>query len=140
MKNYLNCSLLLALPLLLAKTCNNIKVARCYASENVALNWTNDYTEVQDRNSQNVVVDSYRIYPNGIFNLNKDGTYHVISNGVPFDGKWMLNPDCSLTLDKNSTNERKFTILKLDADSLVISRRDDATSTNYTQHYSKTKN
>jgi len=91
---------------------------------------------MQGYNAKNSNEGSYRIYPTGIFKLNSDSTYNVMSDDVPLNGKWMVNSDCSITLDQNSSNKRTFAIVKLTQDSLVISRKDESTLTIYTQHYS----
>ena len=136
MKNKLACSILFAFPLFV-NTCKDPKLAPCFDIKQISQQWRNEYIQIQEYNVKSTSEGSYRIYPTGIFKLNIDGTYNVVSDEVPLNGKWMFNSDCSITLDKESSNQRTFTIVKLTGDSLVISRKDKATLTIYTQHYSK---
>jgi len=136
MKNKLTCLWLFICPLLTIKTCKEPNLKPCYNATQIVQTWRNDYIQVQDHGSKEVA-ESYKLYPVGIFQLKKDGTYTVVSDEVPLEGKWLINPDCSLTLDKNSSNQRTFTVVRLSADSLVISRKDPATLTLYVQHYAK---
>jgi hypothetical protein len=135
MKNKLTCSLLFAFPLFI-HTCKDPKLAPCFDIKQISQKWKNEYIQMQGYNAKNSNEGSYRIYPTGIFKLNSDSTYNVMSDDVPLNGKWMVNSDCSITLDQNSSNKRTFAIVKLTQDSLVISRKDESTLTIYTQHYS----
>jgi len=137
MRNKLACSLLFIFPFLTIKTCKDPNIKPCYDPAQIAQRWKNDYILVQAHDLKNRVTESYKLYPSGIFQLKKDGTYSVSSDEVPLDGEWSMNVDCSITLDKNNSNRRTFTVAKLTADSLIISRRDTATSTTYVQYYSK---
>lgn len=98
--------------------------------------WFNAYTEKKHYdNSGNLLATSLE-YPVGYFQINANKTYNVMSNNVPLNGNWeMRAEDCHLVLDRNTSLERAFKILKASTDSLVISRKDGLLT--YIQHYYK---
>lgn len=78
--------------------------------------------------------------PLGYFRLNTDMTYNVLSNGVPQDGPWNIDPQsCKLVLDNGMPSQRAFDIQKLTTDSLAIWRKDTVKKINYLQYYIKHK-
>jgi len=99
--------------------------------------WDNTYILEQNYNSTSLF-NSYYVYPVGYFTLNSDFTYNRLSDGVPLDGSWVLDPNgCKLILDKGTSLERGFDIQKITPDSLVIWRKDTVAMMNYQQHYIK---
>jgi hypothetical protein len=99
--------------------------------------WDNAYILEQNYNSTIVYNPIYGT-PTGYFILNSDYSYDVLSDGVPLNGQWTLDPNgCKLVLDKGTNLERGFDIQKITADSLVIWRKDTVAQMNYQQHYIK---
>ena len=99
--------------------------------------WDNTYTSEQSYNSTSVF-NTVLIYPVGFFKLNSDFSYNVLSDGVPENGPWELDPvGCKLVLDKGNGNQRAFDIQKITTDTLVIWRKDTVAQINYQQHYLK---
>ena len=99
--------------------------------------WDNTDIVEQAYNSTSILSTSY-VYPVGYFKLNSDLTYNVLSDGVPLNGTWQLDPNgCQLVLDKNTSIQRAFDIQLLTPDSLTIWRKDTIARMNYLQHYKK---
>lgn len=94
--------------------------------------WANAFTVVQTTDDAGVV-HSKTIYPIGYFWINNDGTYRTLSNFIPKAGKWDVNDSCKFVLDPLNSNQREFDVVKLTADSLVLSRK--AGKTVYINHY-----
>lgn len=99
--------------------------------------WNNTSIVEQSYTATSVSSPVY-IYPYGYFKLNSDLSYNVLSDGVPLNGTWQIDPNgCKLVLDKNTSLERAFDIQQLTADSLTIWRKDTIQKVNYLQHYKK---
>jgi hypothetical protein len=88
------------------------------------------------------------IKQSGFFRLNPDASYNVVFNSLipgtppppPVNGTWgVAQPGCLVVLDKNKTNERSFEVQKVNADSLVIWRKDTVNKLNLSRHYSRHK-
>ena len=94
--------------------------------------WANSFTEVITTD-ENGAVHSKTIYPLGYFWINSDGTYRTLSNFAPKTGKWDVTDSCKFVLDPGRFNKREFDVVKLTADSLVLSRKQGKTV--YIQHY-----
>lgn len=111
----------------------NIPPPTCVSLKSIEYQWNNTYTIIQYNNGR-----TNTIYPVGYFKLNTNNTYNVFSNGVPNNGKWLINSaNCQLTLDKGTTSERLFSIDAVTTDSLTISRKDTINKVTYKQHYVK---
>jgi hypothetical protein len=108
----------------------------CFDLTQIIHRWDNTVIEQQTYNGENVY-PSYTIYPNGNFTLNSDYTYTRLSNNDYLEGKWLVNSNCQLVLDKGTNLERSFDIQKLTADSLIIWRKDTLAHANYLQKYIK---
>ena len=138
MKNNLTYLLLFFVPLLLADTCKKSDVTPCFEIKKLAQRWKNAHIAVQAYGINNKVLESYNLHPEGIFTLMNNGSYKVISDDIPLDGKWQIDyPGCKLTLDNGTNKQRTFVIEKLSNDSLVISRKDTLGMVIYTQHYKR---
>jgi len=110
---------------------------QCPSVSQLVAEWDNTYILEQNYNSTSVYNTQY-VYPTGYFTLNSDFSYNVLSDGVPLNGQWELDPNgCKLVLDKNTNLQRAFDIQKITADSLVIWRKDTVAQMNYQQHYIK---
>ena len=94
--------------------------------------WANAFTEVITTD-ENAVVHSKTIYPLGYFWINNDGTYRTLSNFSPKSGKWDVTDSCKFVLDPGKFNEREYDVVKLTADSLVLSRKQGKTV--FIQHF-----
>ena len=92
--------------------------------------WINTSIEIYNGADYSSV---YYDHPVGYFQLNANNTYNRLSNNVPLNGKWTINANCKLELDKGTDMHRIFEILKLAGDSLIIRRKDD--NVTYVQHY-----
>lgn len=136
MRNRLSCSLLFTIPVLIISTCKNSGKSPCFDVKRVEARWTNVYTLVQHFDRHKQITGSYYLHPVGSFTLKNDGTYSVVSDDVPLEGTWHLNyQDCTITLDKENSDSRTFTVEKLTDDSLTISRTDTNNRVIYGQHY-----
>ena len=93
--------------------------------------WINTFTEIYSNYSGRTRI-SY-LQPVGYFQMNSDNSYSRYSNGDFLKGNWHISNNCQLVLDAGTQIQRKFDIIKLQADSLVIRRQGD--SEVYTQHY-----
>ncbi|MEO6851588.1 MAG: hypothetical protein ABI166_13185 [Mucilaginibacter sp.] len=107
----------------------------CQYQSFITKKWLNTYTREDNYNSDgSEVASSTIIKPVGFFELNTDGTYRVLSNNVPLNGKWVANAtNCELTLDTTTNLQRTFEIVMATNDSLIIRRK--AGNIAYTQHY-----
>lgn len=94
------------------------------------------------------VYKSEYVKQSGFFRLNPDASYNVVFNSLipgappppPVNGTWgVAQPGCLVVLDKNKTNERSFEVQKVNADSLVIWRKDTVNHLNLSRHYSRRK-
>ena len=109
----------------------------CPSTAQVVNQWDNTFTIEQYYTASTVYNTSY-IYPVGYFKLNSDMSYNVLSDGVPLNGSWLIDPNgCLLTLDKGTNLERSFQFQTLTTDSLTIWRKDTVNAVNYLQHYVK---
>jgi hypothetical protein len=119
-------------------SCKKHTTAPCIDLTLLENNWTNASIVEQSYNSSNVITGTSVVYPTGTFTLNSNGSYNVVSDGVPLNGVWEISKaNCDLVLDVNTSSQRYFTVKKLTTDSLVISRTDSTNMIIYTQHYSK---
>jgi len=109
----------------------------CPNATQVEHQWNNTVT-FEQYYTANTVYGSVYIYPVGYFKLNGDMTYNVLSDNVPLNGTWLIEPSgCLLTLDKGTNLERSFQFQTLTTDSLTIWRKDTVNMVNYLQHYVK---
>jgi hypothetical protein len=95
--------------------------------------WAIVSTQIQALSDSGEVKKDVTIYPNGYFQINSDFTYNLYSDDAPVNGKWNINKNCQFVLNPNTEAERRFSVDKLSADSLVISEYANRTLT--TQHY-----
>ncbi|MES2807115.1 MAG: hypothetical protein V4619_00725, partial [Bacteroidota bacterium] len=82
------------------------------------------------KNYQTDVVDDHgkllsrsMIYPNGYFQINSNFSYNLFSDDAPFNGKWSINKSCEFVLNAGTFRERRFTVVKLSEDSLIIHQK-----------------
>ena len=62
-------------------------------------NWNNVSIVEQNYNSSNQITATNVIYPVGTFTLNSNGSYNVVSDGVPLNGVWEISKaNCDLVL------------------------------------------
>jgi len=136
MKKWRACLLVFVIPLLLADTCKKNDVTPCFDLKKLEQRWANAYILVQHYDANNKIFGSYMMHPVGTFVLKSNGSYRVVSDDVPLDGKWQIGyPDCKITLDNGTDDKRTFVIEKLSNDSLIISRKDTLNMVVYIQHY-----
>jgi hypothetical protein len=95
--------------------------------------WTNNYTRIDTYNSANLLQSSTTTLSVGYFALYTDSTYKLVNDGSILYGKWKINAACMLVLDDGSSNVRRFEVVNVNTDSLVIRRVDN--NLIYTQHY-----
>jgi hypothetical protein len=76
-------------------------------------------------------------YPNGYFQINSDFTYNLFSDDAPVNGKWNINKDCEFVLNPATDKERRFAVIELSDDSLVL--RQTVGHTIITQRYAAFK-
>ncbi len=108
----------------------------CFDLTTITHRWDNTVIVQQPYNGENTYPSS-TIYPDGNFTLNSNYTYSRLSNGDYLEGKWIVNNNCQLVLDKDTNLERAFDIQKLTPDSLIIWRKDTQAKINYLQKYIK---
>ncbi|MBL4676474.1 MAG: hypothetical protein JKY70_09770 [Mucilaginibacter sp.] len=107
----------------------------CFDISKLTAIWDNTETEYQYYNDTEIY-DRWVEYPAGYFTIKSNTQYERLSNGNYLAGKWLVDGDCKLTLDKGDTRlERSFEIQKLTNDSLVIWRKDTLAHANYLQKY-----
>jgi hypothetical protein len=107
----------------------------CFDISKIVTTWDNTQTEIQYY-SDSTYYSEY-IFPVGYFKLEANTNYIRLSNGDYLSGKWSVDNDCHLVLDKGKNLERAFEVQKLTADSLVIWRKDTVAHANYLQKYVK---
>ena len=95
--------------------------------------WANTYTEIDQLSATGTVQSKSIIYPLGYFQLNSNSTYNVLSDNVPQNGAWDVTDSCQLVLDPKTELERKFDVVLLRNDSLIIQRKSGTIM--YIQHY-----
>jgi hypothetical protein len=78
-------------------------------------------TDIVDVNDK--LVSRSFIYPSGYFQINGDFSYNLFSDDAPFNGKWNINKGCEFVLNPVTFKERRFTVVKLSNDSLIIRQR-----------------
>ncbi|MFD2148224.1 hypothetical protein [Mucilaginibacter antarcticus] len=120
---------------------------KCPTSGSLIARWDMAFT-LQRPYGIDTVYKSEFVKQSGYFRLNPDASYNVVFNSLtpgtppapPVNGTWgVAQPGCLLVLDKNKTNERSFEVQKVNADSLVIWRKDTVNNLNLSRHYSKHK-
>lgn len=111
--------------------CINCDYSRPENLDLLSQRWINTFTEIYSNYSGKTSV-SY-LQPVGYFQINSDNTYSRYSNGDYLKGNWHISNNCQLVLDAGTQLQRKFEIIKLQADTLIIRRQAD--SEVYTQHY-----
>ncbi|MBC7398783.1 MAG: hypothetical protein H7289_02470 [Mucilaginibacter sp.] len=77
------------------------------------------------------------IYPNGYFQINSDFTYNLFSDDAPVNGKWNINKACEFVLNPSTNKERKFAVIELSDDTLIL--RQTVGHTTITQRYAAFK-
>jgi hypothetical protein len=92
-------------------------------------------TDIYDANNKLIFHTATR--PNGYFQINSDFTYNIFSDSDPINGKWNINKDCEFVLNPITAKERRFSVIKLSDDSLVLSQT--VGHTVITQHYAAFK-
>lgn len=117
-----------------ADSIDNLKKSCLYNSKvDYFKKWSNTFTEIDVYNTGGTIDSKTFIYPVGYFQLSSNSTYSVLSNGVPLAGVWDVTDSCKLLLDKGTSLERQFDVLKLSPDSLTLHRKNN--NTVYIQHY-----
>jgi len=99
--------------------------------------WASVFTEVDTYNTAGTVFNRSYLYPLGYFQLSEKSTYYVLSNGKPFGGNWDVSDSCELVLDPGDFIEKRYKVVKLTADSLTLTRKEN--NIVYTQHYAAYK-
>ena len=75
-------------------------------------------TDLYDANDK--LISHKSAYPNGYFQINSDFTYNLFSDDAPVNGKWNINKNCEFVLNPATAKERRFAVIKLSDDSLVL--------------------
>lgn len=120
---------------------------KCPSFPSLIARWDMAFT-LQRPYGIDTVYKSEYVKQSGYFRLNPDASYNVVFNALapgtqpapPINGTWgIAQPGCLVVLDKNKTNERSFEVQKVNADSLVIWRKDTLNKLNLSRHYSRHK-
>ena len=121
---------------------------KCPSLQSLQYRWDNAYT-LQSPYGIDTVYKTELVRQEGYFRLNFDASYNVVTMPMPgtnmpapppITGTWgITQPGCLLVLDKNKTNERSYEVQKVNADSLVIWRKDTVRKLNQLRYYSKHK-
>jgi hypothetical protein len=72
--------------------------------------------EIETYSSGGVLISKTGFY----FEVKADGNYIVVNQDGPFPGKWELATDNIILLDKNTTLERYYSIIYIDAKSYLL--------------------
>lgn len=103
------------------------------SSVNYFKRWAAVLTVTEAYNNNGDLIKRTIVHPNGYFQINSDFTYSLYSDAAPVNGKWSINANCQFVLNANTFKERKFSVIKLSADSLTIRQTENNITT--TQHY-----